>query len=493
MTLLTLLIKIFKVEKLIQEISKEGKKAYTLPLLDVPEKELEKLIPQKLLRKQKAKLPEVSEPELIRHFVRLSLMNHHVDKEFYPLGSCTMKYNPKINEEVANLKGFTDIHPLQSEEMVQGALQIMYELGNYLAEIGGMDAISLQPTAGAHGELAGMKIIKAYHTYNNKHKTTVLVPDSAHGTNPASVSFVGYQTVTVKSDKRGIIDLKDLKNKLNSQVAAIMITNPNTFGLFEKDIKIIVDLLHEEDAQVYLDGANLNALLGITRPGDWGVDVVHFNLHKTFSTPHGGGGPGSGPIGVKKHLEPFLPVPEVKFDGKKYYFNWDKPLSIGKVQTFYGNFLVMIKAYTYIRMLGSDGLKEVAKHAIVNANYLKKLLEGIIEIPYQSNCMHEFVGSGVNIKEKYGVKTLDIAKRLLDYGLHAPTIYFPLTVREALMIEPTETESKETLEKVAATMREIIKESKENPEILKNAPYKTPVRRLDEIKAAKELDVCIRA
>ncbi len=478
-------------EKLIFEISKKGKKAYTLPELDITEKPLDKLIPERYLRKKEAKLPEVSEPELVRHFVNLSVLNYHVDKGFYPLGSCTMKYNPKINEEVASYEGFISLHPLEPEPLVQGALQLMYELGEYLAEIGGMDAVTLQPAAGAHGELTGIMLIRAYHDYKKNKKSKILVPDSAHGTNPASVALSGYTSVTVKSADDGLVDMEDFYSKLSPDVAGMMITNPNTLGLFEKNIKEIADALHRIDAQLYLDGANLNALLGITRPGDAGVDIVHFNLHKTFSTPHGGGGPGAGPVGVKKHLEKFLPYPVVKYDGEKYYFDFNRPYSIGKVQGFYGNFLVMVKAYVYIRMMGAQGLRKVAEHAIINANYLKKLIEKIYPVPYKNYCMHEFVASGIFLK-KYGVRTLDVAKRLLDYGFHAPTVYFPLIVSEALMIEPTETESKETLERFAEVLLKIAEEAKENPEVLKNAPFTTPVKRLDEVKAVKELDVCTR-
>jgi len=477
---------------LIFELSRKGRKGYTIPEMDIEQKPIDSLLPHRYLRKEDAKLPEISEPELVRHFVNLSIMNHHVDKGFYPLGSCTMKYNPKINEEIAGYEGFLHIHPLEPEELVQGALQLMYELSSYLAEIGGMDAVSLQPAAGAHGELTGIMMIRAYHDFKkNTHKTKILVPDSAHGTNPASVTLSGYTTVTVKSNQEGVVDMEDFYSKLTDEVAGMMITNPNTLGIFEKDTKKIADALHEKDALLYFDGANLNALLSITRPGDMGVDVVHFNLHKTFSTPHGGGGPGSGPVGVKKHLEKFLPVPLIAYDGEKYFFDFDKPYSIGKVQGFYGNFGVMVKAYVYIRMMGSKGLKDVAKNAIINANYLKKLIENVYPVPYKGYCMHEFVATGAGFR-KYGVRTLDIAKRLLDYGFHAPTIYFPLIVSEALMIEPTETESKETIEDFAKALLKIAEEAQENPEILKNAPHTTPVGRLDEVKAVKELDVCTR-
>ncbi|RKZ00261.1 MAG: aminomethyl-transferring glycine dehydrogenase subunit GcvPB [Candidatus Hydrothermota bacterium] len=475
-------------EPLIFELSKSGRKGYTLPKLDVEAKPIEDLIPSKLLRKESPHLPELNETEVVRHFVRLSELNYHVDHGFYPLGSCTMKYNPKVNEDVARLPGFLEIHPFQPERTVQGALRLMKELEEYLAEISGMDAVTLQPAAGAHGELTSMMIVRRYHEKQGNPRKIVLIPDSAHGTNPASVTLAGYQAKTIKSNERGLVNIEELKKHLNEDVAAFMVTNPNTLGLFESEIVKISELVHSVGALMYMDGANLNALLGYVRPGDIGFDVMHFNLHKTFSTPHGGGGPGSGPVGVKKHLEPFLPVPRIVEKDGKLALSYDFPDSIGKVHAFYGNFDVMVKAYTYIRMMGPDGLKRVAEAAVINANYLLALLKSAYKVAYDRFCMHEFVLTGRPFK-KFGVRTLDIAKRLLDYGFHAPTIYFPLIVSEALMIEPTETETKETLEAFADALLKIAQEAKENPELLHEAPHNTPVRRLNDAYAAKNLDV----
>ncbi len=475
-------------EPLIFELSKSGRKGYTLPKLDVEAKPIEDLIPSKLLRKESPHLPELNETEVVRHFVRLSELNYHVDHGFYPLGSCTMKYNPKINEDVARLPGFLEIHPFQPERTVQGALRLMKELEEYLAEISGMDAVTLQPAAGAHGELTSMMIVRRYHEKQGNPRKIVLIPDSAHGTNPASVTLAGYQAKTIKSNERGLVNIEELKKHLNEDVAAFMVTNPNTLGLFESEIVKISELVHSVGGLMYMDGANLNALLGYVRPGDIGFDVMHFNLHKTFSTPHGGGGPGSGPVGVKKHLEPFLPVPRIVEKDGRLALSYDFPDSIGKVHAFYGNFDVMVKAYTYIRMMGPDGLKRVAEAAVINANYLLALLKSAYKVAYDRFCMHEFVLTGRPFK-KFGVRTLDIAKRLLDYGFHAPTIYFPLIVSEALMIEPTETETKETLEAFADALLKIAQEAKENPELLHEAPHNTPVRRLNDAYAAKNLDV----
>ncbi len=472
-------------EKLIIELSKEGRKGYSLPELDVERKGE---LPEKLLRKTPPKLPEVSENEVVRHFVRLSGMNYNVDRGFYPLGSCTMKYNPKINEKLARLEGFLNIHPLQPASTVQGALKLMKTLENLLARISGFDAISLQPAAGAHGELTSMMIVRRYHEKQGNPRKYVLIPDSAHGTNPASVTISGYIAKQIKSNEYGRVDLEDLKANLSEEVAAFMVTNPNTLGLFETDIIEISKMVHDVGGLMYMDGANLNALVGYIRPGDLGFDVMHFNLHKTFSTPHGGGGPGSGPVGVKKFLEPFLPVPRVVEKDGKFELSYDFPDSIGKVHFFYGNFNVFIRALTYILMMGEEGLKKVAENAVINANYLKTLLEKEYTLPYGGFCMHEFVLSGKFLR-KYRVKTLDVAKRLLDYGFHAPTIYFPLIVSEALMIEPTETESRETLDKFAETLVKIKKEAMENPDLLHSAPHNTPVRRLNEAKAARELKV----
>ena len=476
-------------EKLIFELSSNSRKGYSLPELDISSKDIEKLLPRELLREKEADLPQLSEVDVMRHFTRLSILNHHVDKGFYPLGSCTMKYNPKVNEDLARLPGFSQLHPYQLEETIQGGLKLMYELGEYLKEIAGMEAITLQPAAGAQGEMTGMMITRAYHTKKGNPRSKVVIPDSAHGTNPASVVISGYTTLQVKSNDKGLVDLEELKKEMTKEVAAVMLTNPNTLGLFESQILEIEKIVHDAGALLYLDGANLNALMGIARPGDMGFDMVHFNLHKTFSTPHGGGGPGSGPLGVKKHLADFLPVPVViKNDKNSYSLDYKKPDSIGKVQAFYGNFGVMVKAYAYIRACGPQGIRSISENAILNANYLMESLKDYYHLPYPGPCQHEFVLSGVKQREK-GVKTLDIAKRLLDYGLHAPTIYFPLIVSEALMIEPTESESKESLDEFIQAMIKINKEIQENPEVVKSAPRNTPVTRLDEVKAAKDLNV----
>ncbi len=475
-------------EGLIFDRSKPGRKGYSLPELDVEKRPISSVIPDSLLRKNDPHLPEITENEVIRHFTRLAEMNYHVDRGFYPLGSCTMKYNPKVNEDAARLPGFLEIHPFQPSSTVQGALRLMVELQGYLAEISGMDAVTLQPAAGAHGELTSMMIVRRYHEKQGNPRKYVLVPDSAHGTNPASVTLAGYQAKTIKSNERGLVNIEELKKYLNEDVAAFMVTNPNTLGLFESEILKVAELVHSVGGLMYMDGANLNALLGYVRPGDIGFDVMHFNLHKTFSTPHGGGGPGSGPVGVKKHLEPFLPVPRVVEKDGKLELSYDFPDSIGKIHGFYGNFDVFVKAYTYIRMMGADGLKKVAEAAVINANYLMSLIKHVYKIAYDRFCMHEFVATGRPFK-KYGVRTLDIAKRLLDYGFHAPTIYFPLIVPEALMIEPTETETKETLEAFADALLKIAKEAEENPELLHEAPHNTPVRRLDDAYASKHPDV----
>ncbi len=475
-------------EKLIYELSKAGRRGYTLPALDVPARPLESFLPKEQLRRRPAPLPEVSENEVIRHFVRLSEMNYSVDTGFYPLGSCTMKYNPKINEDMSSLPGFTGLHPLQPDETVQGALALMYELQQYLGAISGFDAVTLQPAAGAHGEFTGILIARAYHEKQGNPRRVVLVPDSAHGTNPASVTLSGYVAKTVKSNEQGTIDLEDLRRNLNEEVAVFMVTNPNTLGLFEKDIVEVARLVHEVGALMYMDGANLNALMGRVRPADLGFDIMHFNLHKTFSTPHGGGGPGSGPVGVKAFLEPFLPVPRIVKTEEGYRLSWDHPDSIGKIHSFYGNFLVMVRAYTYIRMMGPEGLKQVTEDAVLNANYLRVLASRALPVAYDQLCMHEFVLTGKPLKQ-YGVRTLDVAKRLLDYGFHAPTVYFPLIVPEALMVEPTETETRETLEAFAETLQKIVKEAQENPELLHEAPHRTPVRRLDEARAARFPDL----
>ncbi|HHS13667.1 MAG TPA: glycine dehydrogenase subunit 2 [bacterium] len=475
-------------EPLLFEISSPGRQGYSLPVCDVPEMPLQKIIPPNFQRQDEPDLPELSELDVMRHFIHLSILNHHVDKGFYPLGSCTMKYNPKINENLARLEGFTCIHPFQEEEEVEGALQLMGELCEYISELTGMDSVTLQPAAGAHGEMTGIKIMRAYHESKGNPRKKIILPDSAHGTNPASATISGYDTVQIKSTEEGLVDLKDLKAHLDEEVAGFMLTNPNTLGLFESQILEIADAVHKAGALLYMDGANMNALFGVVRPGDIGFDIVHLNLHKTFSTPHGGGGPGSGPVAVTGDLKDFLPIPHIIQKNGQYHFDWDRPKSIGKIQGFYGNFLVMLKAYVYIRMLGSQGLKRVTENAILNANYLMRSLEKHYLLPHKQHHMHEFVLSGDRQKEK-GVKTLDIAKRLLDYGFHAPTVYFPLIVHEALMVEPTETESKETLDAFAEAMIAIALEVNTQKETILNAPVTTPVRRLDEGRAARDLNI----
>ncbi|MGC8820164.1 MAG: aminomethyl-transferring glycine dehydrogenase subunit GcvPB [Fervidobacterium sp.] len=465
------------------EKSTVGRKGYELPEYDIPEVECS--IPGHLLRKEKPYLPEVSEVDVVRHYTNLALKNYSVDKGFYPLGSCTMKYNPKINEDMASL--FTRLHPMQPKETIQGAIKLMGHLKELLCEITGTDDMTLQPAAGAHGELTGLLIARAYFEDKGElsKRRKLLVPDSAHGTNPASAAMAGFEVIELKSGPDGCVNLDELKAHLDESVAVIMLTNPNTLGLFEKDILTIAKLAHDVGALLYYDGANLNAIMGRTRPGDMGFDIVHLNLHKTFSTPHGMGGPGSGPIGVKKHLAQFLPVPVIKKSGDKYDLDYTLPKSIGMVRSFYGNFTVMVKAYTYILTMGNKGLKHVSDMAVLNANYLRVKLSKLYKIAYDGICKHEFVIDNGEFAKKTGVKTLDIAKRLLDYGLHAPTVYFPLIVHEAMMIEPTETESKQTLDEFIKAMEEIYQEALENPELVKGAPYTTPVRRLDDVNATK--------
>lgn len=474
-----------KDQPLIFEISKPGRIGYSLPDLDIPEENIDQLIPSDYLRTEDAELPEVSELDIMRHYTALSKRNHGVDSGFYPLGSCTMKYNPKINENVARLTGFSYIHPLQDEATVQGAMELMYDLSEHLKEITGMDAVTLQPSAGAHGEWTGLMMIRAYHEANGeKHRTQVIVPDSAHGTNPASATVAGFETVTVRSDQNGLVDLDDLKRVVGENTAALMLTNPNTLGLFEEHIVEMAEIVHSVGGKLYYDGANLNAILGKARPGDMGFDVVHLNLHKTFTGPHGGGGPGSGPVGVKKELIPFLPKPVLVKDENGFRFDEDRPQSIGRVKSFYGNFGINVRAYTYIRSMGPDGLKAVSENAVLNANYMLKKLAPYYEMPYDRICKHEFVLSAKRQK-KLGVRALDIAKRLLDFGYHPPTIYFPLNVEECMMIEPTETESKETLDAFIEAMIQIAKEAEEEPEIVQEAPHTTVVKRLDETLAAR--------
>ncbi len=480
------------VESLIFEKGAAGRRAATLPAMDVPTESLEEMLPSSLLRETPAALPEVSEIEVVRHYTHLSQRNFSVDAGFYPLGSCTMKYNPKVNEDMAVLPGFARIHPLQPDSTVQGAIQLMYELEQYLAEIAGMTRVTLQPSAGAHGELTGMMLIKAYHQSQGEgHRNLVLIPDNAHGTNPASATLADYKAVEVKSDATtGGIDMEHLKALLDANganIAAIMMTNPNTLGLFDVNIAEIATMVHEVGGQLYYDGANANAVLGITRPGDMGFDVVHFNLHKTCSTPHGGGGPGAGPIGVKAHLVPFLPgpMPEKNADGT-YAWKETGPQSIGKVRANLGNFGVLVRAYAYIRTNGPDGLKHVSQSAILNANYLKHELAADYDVAYPQVCQHEFVLTAQRQKDEHNVTALDIAKRLLDFGMYAPTVYFPLIVHEALMIEPTETETRETLDSFVSIMHSIAEETRNNPEVVRTAPHTTVVGRLDQALAARK-------
>jgi glycine dehydrogenase subunit 2 len=472
-------------DRLVFELSSPGRLAYSLPESDVPVESALSAIPQKYRRASAAALPEVSELDVVRHYSRLSQMNYGVDTHFYPLGSCTMKYNPKINEDAARMAGFGRLHPLAPEAASQGALQLMYDLGRMLAELAGMDAVSLQPAAGAQGELAGVLMIRAYHEARGEKRTKVLIPDSAHGTNPASTALAGYEVIEVKSDAEGQVDLTDLERHLGPDVAAFMITVPNTLGNFEPRVMEIAERCHAHGVQVYMDGANLNAILGITRPGDLGFDVCHFNLHKTFTTPHGGGGPGAGPVGVKAHLEPFLPAPVVVKKDGGYALDWKRPQSIGKLQAFWGNFGMHVRAYTYIRTMGADGLRSVSDNAVLNANYIMKRLEADYDVSVPGPCMHECVMSARRQK-KQGVTATDIAKRLLDLGFYAPSTYFPLIVEEALMIEPTETESKETLDEFCDAMIQIAREAQQSPATATAAPVTTPVRRLDQTRAARE-------
>ena len=471
---------------LIFELSTEGRIGDSLPEMDSPEIDLGELLPEGYLREEEPELPEVSELDIMRHYTALSKRNHGVDSGFYPLGSCTMKYNPKINENVARFNGFAHLHPLQDESSVQGALELMYDLQEHLIEITGMDEVTLQPAAGAHGEWTGLMMIRSYHEANGDTKRTkVVVPDSAHGTNPASATVAGFETVTVKSDENGLVDLEDLRRVVGEDTAALMLTNPNTLGLFEENILEMAEIVHSAGGKLYYDGANLNAVLSKARPGDMGFDVVHLNLHKTFTGPHGGGGPGSGPVGVKADLIPYLPKPVLVKNGDQYEFDYDRPQSIGRVKPYYGNFGINVRAYTYIRTMGPDGLKAVTENAVLNANYMMRRLEPFFDLPFDRHCKHEFVLSGKRQK-KLGVRTLDIAKRLLDFGYHPPTIYFPLNVEECIMIEPTETESKETLDAFVDAMIQIAKEAEENPEIVQEAPHTTVIGRLDETMAARK-------
>ena len=458
------------------------------PKHDVPDLALEDFIDKKIIRNKMANLPEVSEPEVVRHYIKLSLKNHHVDKDFYPLGSCTMKYNPKINDKIASDSYFTNIHPDQHVSSIQGHLELQYKLEEMLNSITGMKQTTLQPSAGSQGEFVGLLIMQKYHQ-NKKNKKYIIIPESAHGTNPASVILAGFQVIEVKTNNRGCVDIEDLRKKVNDEVAGMMLTQPNTLGIFERDIKEISSIIHSVDGLIYMDGANLNAMLGLCRPADMGFDIVHMNLHKTFSTPHGGGGPGSGPIGVVKKLVKYLPTPIIKNEKGSYLLDYSTlEDSVGRVHSFYGNTGVLVRAYCYIKTLGSQGLKEVSQNAIVNANYIKEKLKESYLIPFQKGTMHEFVISAKNQKDR-GLKALDIAKIILDYGFHAPTIYFPINIPESIMIEPTETESKETLDIFIKLMLDIDKKIELEIEDLLEAPLNTPVRRLNETKANRELNL----
>ncbi len=466
------------------ELSQPGRRAAVLPTCDVPELPLEKLLPTNALADAPPPLPELAEGDVVRHFTNLSQLNMSVDTHFYPLGSCTMKYNPKRNERLASLPGIVDLHPLQPDHSVQGLLALLYDMQAMLAEIAGLPAVSLQPAAGAQGEMTALMVAAAYFRERGEQRTKVLAPDSAHGTNPASAAVAGFDAITVKSNADGFVDLDDLRAKLDGETAVFMITNPTTLGMFEPNIAQIADMVHAAGALLYLDGANMNAILGITRPGDFGADMMHFNPHKTFSGPHGGGGPGAGPIAVTSKLGPYLPSPVVVKDPDgKYRLDNDRPQSIGRVRSFFGQVGVLVRAYCYIRTYGPAGLRKVSEHAVLNANYLLSLLKDTFPVPQGDRCMHEFVASASKLKAERGISAMDIAKRLLDYGYHAPTVYFPLTVKEALMIEPTETESKETLDAFATVLKQIVAESADQ---LHGAPHTTVMCRADEVQAARQ-------
>ena len=477
--------------QLIFEKSKPGRRGLRFPRSDVPE---HKEIAKRYARTGKIDLPEVSELDVVRHFTKLSQLNFSVDTQFYPLGSCTMKYNPKFTEVIAGMDGFQGLHPLlpqlvQGGMLTQGALEIIFNLESLLCTITGMSAFTCQPMAGAHGELTGIMLIAAYHRKRGKRRKHVLVPDSSHGTNPASAAIAGYDVITIPTDKNGVMDVEEFRRQCSDDVAAVMLTCPNTLGLFHPEIDRIAQIAHEKDVLLYYDGANLNAMLGKARPGDLGFDVVHVNLHKTFSTPHGGGGPGAGPVGVNEKLEPFLPISRVirRKDGT-FFLDYDKPDSIGYIASFYGNFGILLRAYSYILLMGREGLASVSEHAVLNANYLRVKLREFYDVAYDRVCMHECVLSASRQMQN-GIRALDIAKALIDMDIHAPTVYFPLTIKEALMIEPTETESKETLDNFVKAMKKIAEQAENDPEVLKKAPATTPVQRLDETKATRNLDL----
>ncbi|MGF1579263.1 MAG: aminomethyl-transferring glycine dehydrogenase subunit GcvPB [Gemmataceae bacterium] len=469
--------------ELLFEISQPGRRAHRLPQCDVPVGEANELLPGNTLAASPPPLPEVSELDIVRHFVNLSTRNMAIDTNFYPLGSCTMKYNPKRHERLAALPGMANVHPLQDDGASQGMLKMLFEMQRFLGEIAGLPAVSLQPAAGAQGELTALLVAAKYFKDKKENRTRVLIPDSAHGTNPASAAIAGFDSVTIKSNSRGLVDLDDFKSKLDDRTAVFMITNPNTLGLFDDQIKTITDAVHDQGGLVYLDGANMNAILGKTRPGDFGADMMHYNVHKTFTGPHGAGGPGSGPIAVRDFLGPFLPSPVIVKDGSNFRLDYDRPQSIGRVRSFFGNVGILLRGYCYIRTLGADGLRQLSEMAVLNANYLLALLKDHYEVPHGDRCMHEFVASARQLKREKRISAMDIGKRLLDYGFHAPTVYFPLVVAEALMIEPTETESKQTLDAFAEVM---IRIKDEDPEILHTAPHTLPIQRPDEVKAVKE-------
>jgi len=469
--------------RLLTELSRPGLRAVEMPACDVPERAVAELVPPGALAAAPPPLPELTEPDLVRHFVNLSTQNMSVDSHFFPLGSCTMKYNPKRNERLAGLPGFADVHPYQPEETLQGLLAVLYALQEMLCEIAGLEAVTLQPAAGAQGELTALLMAAAYFRDRQEGRSGVLIPDVAHGTNPASAAMAGFKTIEVRSGPGGLVDLDDLAGKLDESVAVFMITNPNTLGLFEPQIARMARMVHDAGGLVYLDGANMNAILGIARPGDFGADMMHFNPHKTFSGPHGGGGPGAGPVAVRAALAPFLPAPIVVRDPPgTFRLDFDRPKSIGRVRSFFGNVGVLLRAYCYLRTLGPEGVRRVAASAMLNANYLLSRVKAVLDVPYGDRCMHEFVASAARLKAERGIRAMDIAKRLLDYGFHAPTVYFPLVVREAMMIEPTETESKATLDAMAEAIAQIVGES---PEMLSKAPHTAAISRPDEVRAAR--------
>jgi glycine dehydrogenase subunit 2 len=474
--------------KLLFELSESGRRSHRLPKCDVPERSIDKLLPSSALVSTPPALPELSEPQVVRHFANLSQLNFSVDTHFYPLGSCTMKYNPKRNERCCRMPGFGDVHPYQPESTLQGMLQLLYEMQEYLKEISGLAACSLQPAAGAHGELTALWVAAAYFRdvslkTGGEKRTKVLVPDSAHGTNPASATMAGFDTVTVKTLPTGSLDMDDLHRHLDDKIAVFMITNPNTVGIFEPKMHEIAEAVHKCGGLVYLDGANMNAILGIARPGDFGADMQHYNPHKTFSGPHGGGGPGAGPICVIEKLAPYLPTPLVAKEGDKYRLDYNRPKSIGRVRAFFGNTGVLVRAYCYIRTHGPDGLRRVSENAVLNANYLLSRVKHFLPVPQGDRCMHEFVATAAKLKNEKGISAMDLAKRLLDFGFHAPTVYFPLSVKESIMVEPTETESKETLDAFAETLFRIIEE---DADTLHGAPHTTPVSRPDDVRAARQ-------